>query len=238
MSIFQEQASIETVPGSVAYESEDVRARFITRTYQHLFGAIALFTLIEVALFQSGIAERMAVAMLGQSWLLVLGAFMIAGTLASRAAHVAESVAAQYAALGGYVLAEAIIFVPLLYLANLYAPGTIQSAAGLTLCGFTALTLIAFNTRRDFSFMGSFLRWGFIVALLAIVGSVLFGFHLGTWFSVAMVGMAGAAVLYDTSNIIHHFPADKHVAASLSLFASVALMFWYVLRLLMSMSRD
>ena len=67
--------------------------------------------------------------------------------------------------------------------------------------------------------------------------AVLFGFALETWFSVAMIGVAGAAILYDTSNVIHHFPKDRYVAAALTLFASVALMFWYVLRLFMG-SRD
>ena len=64
----------------------------------------------------------------------------------------------------------------------------------------------------------------------------LFGFQLGTFFSVAMVGLAGAAILYDTSNVLHHYPEDRYVGAALALFASVALMFWYVLRLMMSLS--
>ena len=45
---------------------------------------------------------------------------------------------------------------------------------------------------------------------------------------------AGVAVLYDTSNIMHHYPQDKHVAASMALFASIAMMFYYILRLFMS----
>jgi FtsH-binding integral membrane protein len=49
-----------------------------------------------------------------------------------------------------------------------------------------------------------------------------------------MIGFAGAAVLYDTSNIIHHFPQDKYVAAWMQLFSSIALMFWYVLQFFMS----
>jgi uncharacterized protein len=210
------------------------RAAFIARTYNHLLGAIVLFTLLELYFFKSGLAEVMAGAMLGTSWLLVLGAFMVVSWLASRAAHTAESAAAQYAALGGFVVAESIIFVPLLYLANAAAPGTIQSAATVTLIGFAGLTAVAFSMRKDFSFLGAFLRWGGVVALLAIVGAVLFGFSLGTWFSVAMVGFAGAAILYDTSNIIHNFPTDRHVGAALELFASVALMFWYVLRFFMA----
>jgi len=76
-----------------------------------------------------------------------------------------------------------------------------------------------------------------IIALVTIVGGVIFGFQLGTFFSVAMVGLAGAAILYDTSNVLHHYPQDRYVAASLQLFASVALMLWYVLRLLISSRR-
>jgi FtsH-binding integral membrane protein len=49
-----------------------------------------------------------------------------------------------------------------------------------------------------------------------------------------MIGFAGVAVLYDTSNIMHHYPQDKYVAASMALFASIAMMFYYILRLFMS----
>jgi FtsH-binding integral membrane protein len=81
------------------------------------------------------------------------------------------------------------------------------------------------------------LLWAAIAAALLIVASVIFGFNLGTWFSVGMVVLAGAAILYDTSNVLHHYSEDRYVAAALELFASVALMFWYVLRLFLS-SRD
>lgn len=212
------------------------RAQFIHRTYGHLLGAVGLFTLIEVMLFKSGVAESIAHAMLGVNWLFVLGGFMVVSWFASRAAHSAESPVAQYAALAAFVAGEAIIFVPLLYVANVYAPGTIQTAALVTLVGFGGLTAIAFISGKDFSFLGSILRWGGILALVLIVAGAIFGFHLGTFFSVAMVAFAGAAVLYDTSNVMHHFSEDRHIAAALQLFASVALMFWYVLRLLMSFS--
>ncbi|RLB61960.1 MAG: permease [Deltaproteobacteria bacterium] len=209
----------------------DSREKFIVRTYNHLFGAIVLFALIEIGLFMSGLAEPIAMTMLGGSWLIVLGGFMVVSWLATRAAHQSRSKTTQYAALGGFVLAEAIIFVPLLYIADNYAPGAIQSAAMVTIAGFAGLTGIAFWTRKDFSFLGGLLRWGFMLALVGIVAALLFGFQLGTWFSVGMVGLAGAAILYDTSNVLHHFPEDRYVAAALQLFASVALMFWYVLRL-------
>jgi hypothetical protein len=103
--------------------------------------------------------------------------------------------------------------------------------------GFVGLTAVAFSTRKDFSFLGGMMRWLGMMALVLIVASVIFGFELGTWFSVAMVTFAGAAVLYDTSNVLHHFPEDRYVGAAMQLFASVALMFWYVLRIFLG-SRD
>jgi FtsH-binding integral membrane protein len=217
----------------VAAIGVDARATFINRTYNHLMGAIVLFTLIEVGLFQSGLAASIASVLLGGSWLMVLGAFMLVSWFASRVALTSESKGAQYAALGGFVVTWSIIFVPMLWMADQYAPGAIQSAAVVTLIGFAGLTAVAFVTRKDFSFLRGTLMWSGVVALLAIVGGALFGFELGTWFSVAMVGFAGAAILYDTSNVLHHFPEDRYVGAALQLFASVALMFWYVLRLFM-----
>jgi FtsH-binding integral membrane protein len=219
---------------SVGEASVDVRARFITRTYNHLFGAIVAFTAIEFLLFTSGVAYPLAKGMLGTSWLLVLGGFMLVSWGATRVAHQSTSRSAQYLALGGYVVAQAILFVPLLVIAELNAPGAIPSAGLVTILGFAGLTAIVFMTRKDFSFMGALLKWGGICALLAIVGGVVFGFELGTWFSVAMIAFAGGAILYDTSNVLHHYPEDRYVAASLQLFASVALMFWYVLRLFLS----
>ncbi len=213
------------------------RARFITKTYNTLFLAICGFAAIEVGLFTSGLAQPIAKTMLSGSWLIVLGAFMIVSWLGSRVAANSTSMAAQIAALSAYVLAQSIIFVPLLFMANAYAPGAIQSAAIVTILGFAGLTAIAWQTKKDFSFLGGLLRWGGIVALVLIGASLIFGFHLGTFFSVAMVGFAGAAILYDTSNVLRHYPEDRHVAAALALFSSVALMFWYVLRLFMS-SRD
>jgi hypothetical protein len=134
-------------------------------------------------------------------------------------------------------VAEAIIFVPLLFIANHFAPGVITSAVAVTFLGFTGLSLVAFFTRKDFSFLRGILCWGGIVALVLIGAGAIFGFQLGTYFSVAMVALAGGAILYDTSNILHHYPEDRYVAAALELFASVALMFWYVLRLFLSSRR-
>lgn len=209
------------------------RSDFIWKCYAHVVGAILSFAAIEVYLFQSGIAERIT-APLVSNWWLVLGAFILGGWGASHVAHRIQSTAAQYAALGFFVVLEALIFAPMLYIAAETQPGVIDSAAGVTVLGSVALIATAMVTRKDFSFLRGLLVWGGLLALVGIIASLIFGFELGTWFSVAMIGFAGAAVLYDTSNILHHYPQDRYVAASLELFASIALMFWYILRLFMS----
>jgi hypothetical protein len=214
--------------------SAESRSTFIWRTYGHVAAAILLFAAIESYLFSSGLAEPLAQSLLGFNWLLILGAFMIVGWLATHVAHSTQSKPLQYVALVGFVVAEAIIFLPLLAIAIRLQPGVVESAVGVTLLGTAGLTAVAFITRKDFSFLRGLLVWGGILALIGIVASVLFGFALGTWFSVAMIGFAGTAVLFDTSNILHHYPEDRYVGAALALFASIALMFWYVLRLFMS----
>jgi FtsH-binding integral membrane protein len=211
----------------------DSRAQFITRTYTHVVGGILGFILIELALFESGAAETIARFMFGFPWLLIIGAFMLVGWLATRTAQTSTSIGMQYFAYAAYVAVEALIFVPLLYIANAKAPGAIDSAALVTGLGAAGLMIVAHRTRKDFSFLRAILMWGGVIAIVAMIGGAVFGFQLGTWFSVAMIGFAGAAVLYDTSNIIHVYPEDRYVAAAMQLFASIALMFWYVLRLMM-----
>ena len=226
-------AYVPTTSIAVAERSTDVRATFLTRTYLHLFGAIAVFTALEIALYRFGLMRSLAVAFQGR-WFLVLGGFMLVGTLASGTAHKARSLGVQYLALFGFIVAEALIFAPLLYYAALYEPRVLESAALVTLTGFATLTGIALFTRKDFSFLRGLVMWGGLSALLLIGASLLFGWQLGTWFSVGMVVFAGATILYNTSKVLHQYPEDRYVAASLELFSSVALLFWYVLQLMMS----
>ena len=218
----------------------EVRAGFIRRTYGHLAGAILAFVVLEMMLFQTALPEMMMelLATSSYSWLIVLGLFMGVSYMAENWAQSHTSQGMQYAGLGLYVLAQAIIFVPLLYMAAAIS-GTevIASAAFITLLLFTGLTFTVLTTRKDFSFLGGFLKIALFVALGVIVASILFGFNLGLLFASAMVIVAAAAILYNTSNVLHRYHTSQHVAASLSLFASIALLFWYVLRIFMGSGR-
>ncbi|MEJ6570727.1 MAG: Bax inhibitor-1 family protein [Akkermansiaceae bacterium] len=228
-------------PYTVAAQPVDVRVAFIRKTYGHLAGAIAVFALLETFLMSiPGIAGTVF-GLLGASsysWLIVLGLFMGVSHFANKWAMSSTSKSTQYAGLGIYVVIEALIFLPLLLIAQSMAGDNtlIMKAGGVTALLFLALTFIAFTTKKDFSFLGGMLKIVGFIALGLIVVAVIFpsAITLGLWFSVAMVIFAAGTILYSTSNIIHHYNTNQYVAAALGLFASVALLFWYVLRIFMN----
>jgi uncharacterized protein len=216
----------------VAQQGADVRQRFMTRVYVHLLLGIAGFIGAEYVLFATGAAAAITAMVIETNWLLILGGFMVVTWMAGRMSARALTPGAAY---GGYALlvaANALLFAAPLYIASQVEGDPIRSAAWLSLLAFAALSGIAITTSRDFSFLRGILLWGGVLALCLIVGSVLFGTALGTWFAVAMIGIAGAAILYDTQKIYHSYPPDREVVAAMSLFSSLALLFWYVLQLL------
>lgn len=223
-----------------AQAAEDERAGFIRKTYLHLAGAVFAFTGIEAVLLNAPVFTEPYLRMLGASrysWLVVLSAFMLVSYIAEKWARSAVSASTQYMGLGLYVVAEAVIFLPLLYIAQQFDARLIPTAGAATLIIFTGLTAIVFLTGRDFSFLRTALWLGGFVALGAIGVSIFFPqFALGVWFSAAMIGLASGYILYDTSNVLHHYRIGQHVAAALALFASVALLFYYVLRIMLELS--
>jgi FtsH-binding integral membrane protein len=224
----------------VAEATPTERSRFIRRTYAHLAAAILVFVGLEAIFLNSEMAPAMMTLMLGTkySWLIVLGLFMGVSWLAEYWAASGASRAMQYAGLALYVVAQAIIFIPLLYVAAFYSsPEMIPMAAMITIGLFLGLTAVVVTTRIDFSFLRGALVVGGFVALGTIVASIVFGFNLGTLFAGIMVLFAGAAILYSTSNVFFRYRTDQEVAAALSLFASIALLFWYILRILLSLRR-
>jgi hypothetical protein len=221
----------------VIHADENTRVTFLVRVYQHLALAVVAFVVFETVLFITGVAEgiRNLLAESRGSWLLILGGFAIVNMIASRSAHNLGSPAAQYGGLFALALAEAAIFAPFLYMAFNTDGGTstVGAAAVVTAIGFAALSLVAFTTRRDLSFLRPLILWGSLVALGLIIAAVLFSFELGVIFTIAMIGLAGGSILYQTQSIIRRYPEWAYVGAAVSLFGSLMLLFWYVLRLFM-----
>lgn len=221
-----------TIPAGL--QSEAVRSAFMGRVYARLVVGVAAFVLIETYLFTSGLALAITLAVVETSWLLILGGFMIVSWLANSIALKATGPGAQW---GGYLLlvaANALIFAPMLVLAELQVPGVVAIAGQYAVGAFIILSFIAHRSARDFTWIGASLRWFGVLAIAAIVLSVLTGATLGTWFSLAMIGFAGAAILYETQIILREVPPGRETVAAMSLFSSLALLFWYLLRLFMA----
>ncbi|MEZ5229128.1 MAG: Bax inhibitor-1 family protein [Acidimicrobiales bacterium] len=215
---------------------EDTRGAFLVRVYQHVALAVLAFMAFETVLFMVGAAEGLYNLISGSSaiWLLILGGFMVVQWLASQSAHNLANPGMQYAGLFGMAGAEALIFAPFLYMVfntQGEGAGTVAQAAVVTVAGFIGLTIVGMITRKDLSFMRPMIMFGGIMALVLIGAAVLFGLNLGLWFSLGMVALTGASILYQTQNIIRTYPAWAHVGAAVSLFASLMTMFWYVLRI-------
>ncbi len=222
----------------VASLDEMERSTFIAKVYQHLFAAVVAFIAFEALLINLGIAEAMYNWLAksgGGAWLLILGGFMVVNWLATSAAHDILNLQRQYLGLFGLAAAEALIFAPFLhFFFNEQSGGsaTVAAAAVITAVGFTGLTGVGLFTRRDLSFIRPLMIWGGVCALVLILAAVVFGLNLGIWFSVAMIALAGASILYQTQTILRRYPSDAYVGASVQLFASVMMLFWYVLRLM------
>jgi FtsH-binding integral membrane protein len=216
--------------------SADARGQFIVKTYMHLLGAIVAFIMLEAVLLTLPIGEAITATLMSNrmNGIIMLGAFMGVSYIANRWAESEVSQSMQYLGLVVYVFAWSIMMLPILYIATTFGgDGVIPSAAIATLGIFTGLTAIVFITRKNFSFMGPLLGVIGFGAMGLIVSSILFGFSLGILFTYAMIVFAAGYVLYDTSKVLHDYRIGQHVAASLALFASIALLFWYILQLVM-----
>ncbi|NMH28781.1 Bax inhibitor-1/YccA family protein [Flavobacterium silvaticum] len=217
-------------------ESSDIeKAAFYKKTYMHVALALLAFIAVECLFFRV-VPEEAIIWMLSGKfiWLFLLGAFWLGSTISTKMSF-APTRGQQYAGLGLYVILEAVIFLPLLYIAA-YSVGSavILQAAIVTLFMFTGLTAVVFLTNTDFSFLRSAIIMGGFIALGAIVAGMIFGFDLGLWFSIFMVVLASGSILYQTGQIKDNYETGQYVGAALQLFASVMLLFWYVLRILMS----
>jgi FtsH-binding integral membrane protein len=220
------------------------RVTFIRRTYAHLAGAVLAFVAVEALLLQLVTANQIF-GLIGTSpWnlLFLMLAFWGASWLAQVWARSETSVGLQYLGLALYVVAEAVIFLPILYIAThtpaLQGEKIIPTAGVLTLAVFAGLSLTAFLTKKDYSFLRPILCVGSMIAFGVIICAIFLPINLGLFFSFAMVALISGYILYETSAILLHYPTHLYVSAALMLFSSVATLFFWILRILMLLSRE
>lgn len=220
----------------VAHSTDVEKAEFYKKTYLHVAISLLAFIGVETVLLNVVPAEIIGLMFAQKyTWLLVIGVFWLASFLAQKWS-LSQSKATQYMGLGFYILLEAIIFLPLIYIAVAQTGGgdVIFQAATLTIAMFAGISAVAFTSKRDFSFLRSIIVMGGFIALGLIVAGMIFGINLGLWFSVGMVLLASITILYQTSKLKDSYATDQYVGAALQLFSSIMLLFWYILRILMS----
>lgn len=144
-----------TYGNSVAEAAPAERAAFIRRTYLLLAAAILAFVAVEGFLFASGLAVAIASVLFSGGaigWLLVLGLFMGVSFLANRWATSETSTAVQYAGLGIFIIAEAIIFIPLILIAtSVSGDSSVLLKAGIVTLGlFLGIPMTVFITPNGF----------------------------------------------------------------------------------------
>ncbi len=232
-----------TNPFTVAAASPELRVSFYKKTYGLVAAACAAFGLVLAALLSSPAADFLTRLLFGNGmfgWLLVLAAFWGISIFSQKLAFGGASTSAQLGGLAIYVVAEAVIFTPLLNIcliqfgSEIALTEIVVPAAASTLLLAGGLTATVFMTKTDFSFLRAFVTIGIFVALGAIVVFALAGINVGTWFVVALIALMAAAILYYTWLVKERLSPDQSVAAALLIFSGIATMFWYFIQLFMS----
>jgi len=223
----------------VAALSDEVKVAFYKKTYAHVAGGVMAFYMFETFLLQSEAIKSFFYSLMGNSisWLVLLGAFMFITNYIEKTALKTANKNKQYLAYGVYILAEALIFVPLLGKVIDFVPNSselLTQASIVTLTLFGGLTAVVFVTKKDFSFLKSALTIGFFIAMGLIIAGALFGFNMGLWFSVGMCVLAAGSILYQTSNLVHKYTNEQYIPAAIGLFASLMLLFWYIIQIFLS----
>lgn len=108
----------------------------------------------------------------------------------------------------------------------------VMTAMGMTGVIFLGLSAYAISTRKDFSFMGSFLLAGILVAFLAGLAAYFFtlpGLALGV--SAMFVLLMCGLILYQTSALVNGGETN-YIMATVTLFVSIFNLFTSLLQLL------
>jgi len=118
-----------------------------------------------------------------------------------------------------------------MYLAMSNGPQLVMTALAGTAVTFLTLSAYALISRRDFSFMGSFLLTGIIVGFLAGLGAYLFSVPgLALAVSAIFVLLMSGLILYETSNIIHGGETN-YIMATVTLYVAIYNLFTSLLHL-------
>jgi len=249
------------IEGAVATMGVSDRVSFLRKTYAHLGASLVLFALFTAGMMRYATELSLHLSLYrpsGMGWALLMVAVFIVGTIAAQRLAMSESSRAlQYVGLAISVvvwslLAQGVIWFVVEKFGNpreVFAGGHMNAALSpkaalvigeatvATLAIFVGLTVAVFVTRKDFSFLGSFLRMAMFGLLAMGLICVLFGFNIGIVYSVIFALLMCGYILYETSLVMNYVRPTQHVAAAVMLFTTVVSLFIQILQILAETQR-
>lgn len=196
------------------------------------------YLLLALTLLFSGVTAGVAMAAKAapMHWLLTLGGYFGLLFLVTRLRNSVWGLAAVFALTGflGYTLGPILSF----YLSLPNGSQVVMTALGGTGAIFLALSGYALVSRKDFSFMGSFLMVGILVAFLASLGAMLFSIPaLSLAVSAMFILLMSGMILWQTSEIIHGGETN-YIMATVTLYITIFNLLLSLLQILGVVSGD
>jgi modulator of FtsH protease len=134
------------------------------------------------------------------------------------------------------------IFPSIMHYTQVGGSGLVTTAFLLTVLIFGALTAYAYNSKRDFSFLGGMLFVGMLVligfSLIGLFVPAILGGTLGLIIAGGGVLIFSGFILYDISQYKHGLADEEIPFAVLNLYLSFINLFLYLLRFLGILSSD
>jgi len=202
------------------------RVGFIRKVYGLFFAGI-LFAMVGVGIGFS--FPSIMLAIIEHRWISLF--VLIGAVIGTQAVRLVKGI--NLLALFGFTTLMGIFLSPLLAILAINNPESIVQSGVLTLGIFGGLTVYAFVSKKDFSFMKGMLTVGLTVVVLSVVLNLLIAssaFSFGI--AVASLLLFSGYVLYDTQQILHRYPTNEYVAGALDLFLDVYNIFVALLRIL------
>ncbi|MGB5063173.1 MAG: Bax inhibitor-1/YccA family protein [Candidatus Competibacter sp.] len=226
--MLQKNDVLANAPITLTLDKPSVGNKVLRNTYL-LLAMTLLFSAVT-----AGIAMATNAAPL--HWLITMGGYFGLLFVVTRLRDSVWGLAAVFALTGflGYTLGPILN----LYLSLPNGPQVVMTALGGTGSIFLALSGYAVVSRKDFSFMGSFLMVGILVAFLAGLGAMLFNIPT---LSLAVSGMfillMSGMILWQTSEIIHGGETN-YIMATVSLYITIFNLLLSLLQILGVVSGD
>jgi modulator of FtsH protease len=219
-------------PATAAEVSVSERMSFVRKVYALFFAAI-LFGIVGAGV---GLSFPPLLRFAFEHPFIMLFA-MLGGVLGAQAVRHVRGL--NLAVLFAFTALTGVVISPLLYVLGRTNPGSILAAGVLTVGIFGGLTAYVFISKRDFSFLRGMVTVGLVVVVLAaIVNMFVVSSAFGFAIAAASLLLFSGFVLYDTSNIIRHYPTNEYVAGALALYLDAFNIFLALLRLLNAGDRD